>query len=115
MLQVFFAVALIWDIVAVKFDRTGTLSKVTLIGCFNHPSLPFALGTLIGHMLWPMIIVNELGYWKISLPLLGVFLAGCVIFDFGFGVSKVLPPIIYFLCGLIFGHFGWPQSEKNIF
>jgi hypothetical protein len=114
-LHAFFTIAIIWDIIAVKLDRTGTLSKVTLIGCFNHPSLAFMMGTLMGHMLWPMAIAHELTYWKISLPIIGIILAGCAVFDFGFGAPKIFPPIVYFLFGLIFGHFGWPQKEGNIF
>lgn len=112
-LHSFFALAIIWDIVATKINRLYTLSKVTLSGSINHPSLPFMLGILLGHMLWPMIISNELEYWKISLPILSVILIIFTIIDFSFNLNslKISQPIIYFLIGLLFGHFGWPQKQ----
>jgi hypothetical protein len=50
------AVALIgWDIYAQATvpDSSATISRVVLAWAQQHPALPFALGFLMGHLLWP--------------------------------------------------------------
>ena len=105
-----FGISIIWDIVAIVLDRSGTISKVTIAGAISYPSIPLALGILIGHLLWPMVIVSELGYWKYSLPFAFGILVVCACIDFTIGLPKTSVPMLYFLIGALIGHFLWPQK-----
>lgn len=54
-LLVAFTLALIcWDVVAQVTvpDSSATISRIVLGWAQQHPALPFALGVVMGHLLW---------------------------------------------------------------
>jgi hypothetical protein len=48
------ATLIIWDIVVANNHTAGdTISEVMLRQASSHPIIAFALGVLVGHLLWP--------------------------------------------------------------
>ena len=53
-LIVFVLVLIAWDVYVFLTPGDGdTISEITLGFAMRHPVLPFALGVLCGHLLWP--------------------------------------------------------------
>jgi hypothetical protein len=101
-------IAVVFDIVMVFIDRQATISKlVTGLSTF-YPSLAILCGIMIGHFFWPAV-VDELNYWKISLPILGLVMVGVMAFDIWLGLPRVTL-IIYVIVGALLGHYLWPQT-----
>ena len=110
LLQVTLIVTIIWNVIAVLKDPSGTLSKVILSSSMIYPSIPIMLGFMLGHMMWPMYITNEYSYWIYTLPLAVAMLFTIVIVDFTIGLPRVNYPIIYLILTMPLGHFLWPQK-----
>ena len=55
LLIAFTAALIAWDIYAEVTvpDSAATVSRIVLSWAQQHPALPFALGVVMGHLLWP--------------------------------------------------------------
>lgn len=48
---------IVWDIyAATNKDKRDTISVVLLDFARRRPVLPFALGVIMGHLLWPQVV-----------------------------------------------------------
>jgi hypothetical protein len=45
-----------WDIYVAVVETPATISVVVLGWAGEHPVLPFALGVIMGHLLWPQVV-----------------------------------------------------------
>jgi hypothetical protein len=54
LLIAFTLILIVWDIYAAANSGDGdTISEITLGFARKHPALPFAIGVICGHLLWP--------------------------------------------------------------
>lgn len=97
-----------WDVYAAwDVPHSDTISEFTLSIFWLHPSLPAAVGYLMGHLTWPNNF-NHIGkVWRsVLLCVLGAVLFGL---DFGLHVIKPMVPLIPFAVCVPLGHLLWPQ------
>jgi hypothetical protein len=53
-------VALIgWDIYVAVVETPATISVIVLGWAQAHPVLPFAIGVVCGHLLWPQVVRRQ--------------------------------------------------------
>lgn len=61
LLLTFVAALVVWDIYVAVVERTvpagsgATISELVLGFAGKHPVLPFAVGVVCGHLLWPQV------------------------------------------------------------
>ena len=87
-----------------------TISEVTLAWAWRSAFVPFALGVLGGHFTWPRR-ASAVFRRRSALGLLifGVLLG---VADF-LGWTPDVLPVIYFVPGILAGHFFWPQIQTE--
>ncbi len=105
---------ILWDIF-VAVDSTGmperaqtTVSGITLGWAQHHPGLPFSLGGLCGHLLWP---VKEATNRLIRVLILAALAAVWWVSDIW--VDYSLTALLVFLPAIVAGHLLWPQIEDS--
>lgn len=103
------AVAIVYDIVIVIEPTPGdTISRVTLDFAWVHPFVSYAMGVLVGHLMWPMAQSTRL--WRILI----LAATGAVVL--GLDIAGILPrivPIIPVLIGIVAGHYLWTQKAPE--
>jgi hypothetical protein len=112
MLVIVAAVIIIWDIfvaidgrdIAERADTT--VSGITLGWAQQHPALPFSLGGLFGHLLWPM---REATRRILRVTALAALALGWLIVDIWVAFS--VHAMLVFVPGIGLGHLLWPQVD----
>ena len=106
------AIVIIWDIyVAVSMPNQGaTVSEVSLNFLWRHPVAPFALGGVVGHVMWPSRGASGAG--RTTVFILAATVIALVVTD-ALRLVPLVTPIAPFLCGIPYGRFMWPQGEEQ--
>jgi len=107
---------IMWDIVpALTPDLGDTESEIILRTAIQYKGVAWALGVIMGHLLWPMSPRwrqrPPLVYWSlftILLVLVVVFVALPTIADVLFRYT-----VVAFVVGFPMGHFMWPQVSPE--
>lgn len=106
------AIIVIYDIIIFLIGGgQATISDVALMTSYEHIILPFALGTLCGHLVWPRYGKFEAWHLWVLLGVVScvasasVFLALC---------SVHIHPLLTFVPGFPTGHFFWSQNLENV-
>lgn len=106
------AAIVLWDIwVAINSSGIGergqtTVSGITLGWAGAHPALPFSLGGLVGHLLWP---VRSASRRLLRVCVLAGAVMSWLIVDIWVAFS--LHAMLVFAPGVALGHLLWPQIE----
>jgi hypothetical protein len=51
---------IVWDVfMAGNATHGDTISEIVLNFAFNNPSIPFALGCIMGHLFWPQLVKED--------------------------------------------------------
>jgi hypothetical protein len=96
--------------VFVEPTEGDTISEVTLSWAWSSAFVPFALGVLGGHLTWPRRASAKFRRRSaLGLLIFGALLAGA---DF-LGWTPDILPVIYFVPGVLAGHWFWPQTQTE--
>jgi len=117
-----FVFALIaWDIVVAVNNAPGdTISEIVLSWAGRFCVVPFAAGTLMGHIFWTL--EKKPSRW-LTIPILLVVTACLLVWDIvtvceiSESICKVWlakHPAVLLLVGVVCGHFLWGQSEDRL-
>jgi hypothetical protein len=104
------AVALIgYDLIAYVEPTDGdTLSEVVQDSAFNWAAIPFGLGAMLGHWLWPTSKERKPGLkWSGFAGLVAIF--GAMFFVPG----DSAPPLLFAAAGAVAGRFFWPLRRPS--
>ncbi len=108
------ALIVIWDLF-VAIDSSGiaergqtTVSGITLGWAQHHPALPFGLGGLVGHLLWPLKAASN--RLVRAIVLVGMALTWVIV---DIWVDFSIHAMMIFLPSVGLGHLLWPQVDTT--
>ena len=106
------AVLIGWDIYVAVNDVGGdTISEIVLNTSYSHPSIPLALGIIVGHLVWPR---ERPLFWRKPWTALLAGAVAVVLFVLESWFSWRIVPLAPLLPGILLGHWLWPQRRPSL-
>lgn len=115
LLVVVAVVLIVYDFIPFSDSTPGdTISEVVMYYAMRLFTLPFVFGALCGHFFWawdghhpkPLVLLPALAV------LIGLDTVTHV-FSIGLLLTAQAYPILWFVPGVFFGHFFWPQQQED--